>query len=70
LQNLLNALIQIAKKMGLKTIMGATRSSETSVLTTATRRHIPVEGILLSHRHENCPLLFHFTVVQMHFCLQ
>jgi hypothetical protein len=28
-------------------------ASETSVLTTTTRRHIPEEDILHSHRHEN-----------------
>jgi hypothetical protein len=34
-------------------MMGAIRSSETSVLARATRRHIPEEGILHSHRREN-----------------
>jgi hypothetical protein len=33
--------------------MEAIRSSETSVHTTCTRRHIPEDGILHSHRREN-----------------
>jgi hypothetical protein len=34
-------------------IMDAIRSSETSVLARATRRHNPEDGILHSHRHGN-----------------
>jgi hypothetical protein len=34
-------------------MMDATRSYETSVFTRATRRHIPEDGILHSHRREN-----------------
>jgi hypothetical protein len=34
-------------------LMEALRSSETTVLTTATRRNIPEDGIFHSHRREN-----------------
>jgi hypothetical protein len=44
--------------------MVATRSSETSVHARSTRRHIPEDGILHSHRCENLKpykiFLFHF----------
>jgi hypothetical protein len=40
------------------TLMESTRSSETSVLTRAMRRHIPEEGILHSHRRENLKSYF------------
>jgi hypothetical protein len=33
--------------------MEATRSSETAVLTRATLRNIPEDGVLLGHRNEN-----------------
>jgi hypothetical protein len=33
--------------------MEAIRPSDTSVLTRATRRHVPEDGILCSHRHEH-----------------
>jgi hypothetical protein len=34
-------------------MIGALRSSKTSVLTRTTQRHIPEDGILHSHRREN-----------------
>jgi hypothetical protein len=37
--------------------MEAIRSSETSVYNKPTRRHIPGDGILYSHRRENLKLL-------------
>jgi hypothetical protein len=41
-------------------MMGALRSSETSVLTTATWRNIPEDGIFHSHRREK-PQILHST---------
>jgi hypothetical protein len=38
-------------------MMEAIRSSEMSVLTRVTRRHIPEDSILLSFVHQKCPLL-------------
>jgi hypothetical protein len=34
-------------------MLEATRSSETSVFTSSTRRHIPENAMLLNHRREN-----------------
>jgi hypothetical protein len=42
--------------------MEAIRSSETSVHTRSTQRHIPEDGILLSHRSENLKFL------ELHTC--
>jgi hypothetical protein len=39
-------------------MMEALRSSETPVLTRATRHNIPDDGVLNSHRHENLTLLY------------
>jgi hypothetical protein len=46
----------------------ALQSSETSVLTRATRHNIPEDAILHSHRHEN--LKFHWKLSDMNFCLR
>jgi hypothetical protein len=44
----------VPSSLVLSTLMtDAIRSSETSVLTRATLRHIPEDGILHSHRREN-----------------
>jgi hypothetical protein len=51
---LLVAANDVARPLNLFTlIMVAIRSSETPVLTKATRRHIQEDGILHSHRNEN-----------------
>jgi hypothetical protein len=44
----------VANQLALFTLMmEVIRSSETSVLTTVTRRHIREDGLLHSHRREN-----------------
>jgi hypothetical protein len=47
------------------------RSSETSVHTRSTRRHIPEDGILHSHRHENLKsyILFLALFCRHHCCV-
>jgi hypothetical protein len=42
-------------------MMAALRSTETSVVTTAKRRHIPQDNILHSHRSENLKSYIAFT---------
>jgi hypothetical protein len=47
-------------------MMEVIRSTETSVLTRTTQRHIPEDGILYSHRHENLKsyeVLFYLSVL-------
>jgi hypothetical protein len=49
--------------------MEAIRSSETSVNNISTRRHIPEDVILHSHRRENLKIFQNFKFLKIHFVI-